>query len=109
MQAGCGNNFALGAVEFEADARALCPEFHNSCGNRASRPSQAAIVQVRENELEAAGRACGIEALQDGLQGQREQQRSQGVTLLHAGLGRDSAFPAEKVARLSITPGGPSR
>jgi len=59
--------------------------------------------------LEAASGARGAEALEHGLQGQREQQRPQGVTLLNPGLGGDGALAAEEVARLGVTPCGPGR
>jgi len=69
--------------------------------------SQAKVIQVGEDQLEATGRTGAGSLLQGRLQGQGEEKWAQGVALLHATLRPDGASAKHQPGARPIAEVGP--
>ena len=104
------HQFTLPDVELEAQLHALSPDGLQRRRHDAQVPSQEAVVEVEGDQLKPDPvRLKRFEALQHRLDRRREEQRAQGIPLLHARCRRQDVFAEEQLRWPGIDPLSPPR
>ena len=89
-------------AKLQTDLRALNTELIYSGADSSGFTSQAQVVQVRVNQLKSPGGAEASQLRQNRLEGQGEEQRTQGVALLNTHLRRDNVRAEHEFGRRRV-------